>query len=145
MILIIAALSGLVFAYGLVRSGMVEPQRVIGFLDITGNWDPSLAFVMAGAVLIGLLLMPLVKKMPQPIWESRWHLPTRKAVDLDLILGSVVFGIGWGIVGICPGPALVNLARFESKNFAFVGAMLVGMLAYRCSAPFLDKLFKREV
>ncbi len=143
MRLLIAAFSGLVFAYGLVRSGMVEPQRVIGFLDITGHWDPSLALVMMGAVLAGLVIMPLVKRMPRPMWEAKWYLPMKRHIDIHLVLGSAVFGIGWGIVGICPGPALVNIAQLDSKNFAFIGAMLVGMVAYRTAAPFLDRFMKR--
>lgn len=115
---LVAFIAGLVFAVGLCVSGMTNPAKVLGFLDFTGAWDPSLAFVMAGAILIYALGYHfIVGKKPE----------TNTKIDRPLLLGSAIFGIGWGLSGYCPGPALVSLAGFQFKPFIFVLVMLAGM------------------
>ena len=115
-----AFVSGLVFGLGLLISGMSDPGKVIGFLDVAGRWDPSLAFVMAGAILVGFFAFARARKLPQ-----------RRDIDLRLVGGSIVFGIGWGLAGFCPGPALVDFGAGIDKATVFVVAMLAGMLLYR--------------
>ena len=127
---LIAIVGGVLFSIGLVISGMINPNKVIGFLDIFGNWDYALAFVMGGAVIVNLILFPFILKK-KPLCDETHHLPSNKQVDKKLIIGSALFGIGWGLVGICPGPGIVNLVTFDTKALAFVGAMIVGMFAYR--------------
>ncbi|MEQ8708247.1 MAG: YeeE/YedE family protein [Rhodospirillales bacterium] len=123
--------SGALFGGGILVSGMINPERVLGFLDVTGRWDPTLAFVMAGAVLISALGYLLSKRMPQPFLDSRFHFPDRKSIDPPLVVGAVIFGIGWGLVGLCPGPALAGLGSLNISVFIFVGAMLAGMVGWR--------------
>jgi uncharacterized membrane protein YedE/YeeE len=134
-----AFLVGLLFGAGLIVSGMTDPFKVIGFLDIAGAWDPSLAFVMAGAVLVGLLAFRIAGRRAAAVLGGPMHLPAASAIDRRLITGSVVFGIGWGLAGFCPGPALVALGAGYSKAAVFVLAMLAGMALYelleRRSAP----------
>jgi uncharacterized protein len=122
--------AGLVFGVGLILSGMTDPAKVIGFLDIAGNWDPSLAFVMAGAIAVGVFAFAFARKRSASFLGNAIHLPTRRDVDLRLLLGSVVFGLGWGLAGFCPGPALVASAAGETKAALFVLAMLVGMAIF---------------
>jgi uncharacterized protein len=122
--------AGLVFGIGLILSGMTDPAKVIGFLDIAGNWDPSLAFVMAGAIAVGVFAFAFARKRGASFFGGAMHLPTRRDVDLRLVLGSVIFGIGWGLAGFCPGPALVASAAGEIKAALFVLAMLVGMAMF---------------
>lgn len=124
---IFALLAGLLFGIGLILSGMSDPSKVIGFLDITGSWDPSLAFVLCGAVLIGLLVFPFASKRSTSILGEVMHLPTATQIDRRLVLGSVTFGVGWGLAGYCPGPAFASLAQGGLKPMLFVGAMLLGM------------------
>jgi uncharacterized protein len=125
---IFAALaSGLLFGLGLTISQMVNPAKVIGFLDIFGDFDPSLAFVMATAIPVTALGYALAARRSSPICASGFSLPTRKQIDRPLVLGAVVFGIGWGLVGYCPGPALAALALGNPITVLFVFAMLVGM------------------
>ena len=102
--------AGVVFGIGLILSGMTDPAKVIGFLDIAGNWDPSLAFVMAGAIAVGVFAFAFARKRSASLFGDAMRLPTRRDVDLRLVLGSVIFGIGWGLAGFCPGPALVASA-----------------------------------
>ena len=126
--LVVAALTcGFVFGLGLLISGMVQPGKVLGFLDIFGNWDPSLAVVMLAALVVASLGFRLAERRAQPILAKESVLPTKTAVDLQLVGGSVLFGIGWGLVGLCPGPALENLATFSPRVLAFVIAMIGGM------------------
>lgn len=120
-------LAGLLFGIGLIFSGMSDPSKVIGFLDISGSWDPSLAFVLGGAVLVGLLVFPFVSKRSKSILGEVMHLPTATQIDRRLVLGSVAFGVGWGLAGYCPGPALASLAQGGLKPLLFVVAMLLGM------------------
>ena len=135
-----AAISGLVFGFGLVLSGMTNPQKVVGFLDIFGAWDPSLALVMGGALAVSLVAFPLVTKRGKPLFDDLLHLPTRNDIDAPLVVGSALFGVGWGIAGYCPGPALASLGRPVGDAALFVAAMIAGMLAKRW---LLDPLLAR--
>ena len=118
---------GALFGWGLIISGMSNPQKVLGFLDLAGLWDPSLIFVMGGAILVGLAGFYVVSKRSEAFFGGALHIPTRRDISKPLIIGSFIFGIGWGIAGICPGPALVALGAGYLKAFVFVVAMLVGM------------------
>ena len=120
-------LLGLVFGLGLILSGMSNPAKVLGFLDLAGTWDPSLAFVMGGAIIVGLVAFQVARKRTQTFLGGALKLPTAKDIDKRLVLGSLAFGAGWGLAGFCPGPALVSLGSGEIKAFIFVAAMLVGM------------------
>ena len=122
--------AGLVFGVGLLLSGMTDPGKVIGFLDIAGSWDPSLAFVMAGAILVGFFAFAFARRRAQTFLGAALELPQRRDVDRRLIGGSLVFGIGWGLAGYCPGPALVSFGSGQPKAAVFVAAMLTGMLIY---------------
>ena len=125
-----AFVAGLVFGIGLIVSGMTDPGKVIGFLDLAGRWDPSLAFVMAGAILVGFFAFRLAGRRARSFLGGAMELPRRRDIDARLIGGSVVFGIGWGLAGFCPGPALVSFGSGQDKAAVFVAAMLLGMLAY---------------
>ena len=128
--LIMALLAGLVFGLGLIISGMTDPSNVIGFLDIFGNWNPSLGFVMGGAIMIGLIAFPFAEKSPTALLGDPMRLPTAKKIDRRLVLGSLAFGAGWGLAGYCPGPALASLLTLGEaggKAWLFVAAMLAGM------------------
>lgn len=122
--------AGLVFGIGLILSGMADPAKVIGFLDIAGNWDPSLAFVMAGAIAVCAFAFAFARKRSASFLGDAMHLPSRRDVDLRLVLGSLIFGIGWGLAGFCPGPALVAAGAGETKAALFVLAMLIGMAIF---------------
>lgn len=132
-------LVGLIFGVGLILSGMTDPGKVIGFLDLFGQWDPSLAFVMGGAILVGVFAFAVAKKRTTSMLGGAMQLPTARHVDKRLIIGSLAFGAGWGLAGFCPGPALVSLGAGEIKAAVFVLAMLIGMLAFevaeRLKAP----------
>jgi len=123
--------AGLVFGIGLWISGMATPRKVLDFLDITGAWDPSLALVMAGAVGVTLTLFGRILKRPSPFFADRFALSLKQQVDTPLIVGATLFGIGWGIGGYCPGPALTALSNLSAEAFVFVGAMIAGGLAHR--------------
>jgi uncharacterized membrane protein YedE/YeeE len=125
-----AFFAGLVFGIGLLVSGMTDPGKVQGFLDVAGAWDPSLAFVMAGAIAVGFFAFALAKRRAQAFLGGAMRLPQRRDIDARLVGGSIVFGIGWGLAGFCPGPALVSLGSGEAKAAVFVAGMLAGMLAY---------------
>src|SRR5690606_37556201 len=101
-------------------SGMTQPGRVVGFLDVFGDWDPTLAFVMAGAVAVHFITYRLIRKRKSPLWAPKWHLPTDRKLDSKLVLGAVLFGVGWGLAGYCPGPALTSLASFTLRPYVFV-------------------------
>ena len=126
-----AFLAGLLFGLGLVVSQMIDPAKVLGFLDIAGNWDPSLAFVMIGAIPVAAIGFRATRARPAPVLDIEFHGPSRTRVDVPLVTGSALFGIGWGLVGYCPGPALASLALGRWQSFVFVAAMLVGMFGYR--------------
>jgi uncharacterized protein len=130
MVVIASFAAGLVFGIGLLISGMTEPAKVLGFLDVFGAWDATLAFVMAGAVAVAAIGFALARRRSAPVLASSFAWPTRSDIDAPLIIGSVLFGIGWGLCGICPGPALVNLAGLSAPIIVFVVAMIVGMFGY---------------
>jgi uncharacterized protein len=122
--------SGLVFGLGLLISGMANPDKVIGFLDLAGAWDPSLAFVMGGAILVGVVAFAISKKRTMSFLGQPMRMPTSTDIDKKLILGGVLFGLGWGLAGFCPGPALVSITSLDPKVLLFVGSMLAGMLVF---------------
>jgi uncharacterized membrane protein YedE/YeeE len=131
---VIALVCGLVFGIGLAVSGMTDTAKVLGFLDVFGRWIPDLAFVMGGAVCVTLLAFPLVLRRARPLLAPKFSLPTNQAIDRRLLGGAVIFGIGWGIYGYCPGPAVSALLYLDWKTAVFVAAMLFGMaLANRAS------------
>lgn len=125
-----ALVSGLVFGLGLSLSGMLDPARVRGFLDIAGAWDPSLAFVLGGAVAVAALGNLLVGRMAVPLLDDQFHLPPHHPIDGRLLAGSAIFGIGWGIGGLCPGPALASLSLGLPATVWFVVAMATGMIVH---------------
>jgi uncharacterized protein len=120
-------LCGLIFGSGLMISGMTQPAKVLGFLDILGRWDPTLAFVMASALAISILGYALARRQGRPIFAAQYLWPTRTDIDRPLVVGSLLFGIGWGLAGLCPGPALENLATLSPRVIVFVIAMIAGM------------------
>ncbi|WP_394550081.1 DUF6691 family protein [Pantoea sp. SGAir0183] len=130
MVVLFSLLSGLLFGTGLLVSGMANPAKVLGFLDITRAWDPSLALVMGGAVIAGLVTFWLASRRKRPVFEETFYLPDNRTLDKRLISGAALFGIGWGLAGICPGPALVLLGGGVLKGIVFVLAMLAGMLLF---------------
>lgn len=121
---------GLVFGLGLIISGMTDPSKVLGFLDLAGLWDPSLAFVMGSAILVGVFAFAVARKRTTSVLGGAMQLPTARHIDRRLVLGSLLFGAGWGIAGFCPGPAIVSLGAGEPKALVFVLAMLAGMGAF---------------
>lgn len=125
-----ALLAGLLFGLGLIVSGMANPAKVLGFLDLAGAWDPSLAFVMAGAIGIGLVAFRLIGRRSVSLLGEPMRLPTSTVIDRRLVLGSIAFGVGWSIAGYCPGPALASLAVGGHKPLLFVAAMLAGMVIF---------------
>lgn len=127
----VAGLAGLLFALGLGLGGMTDPAKVVGFLDVAGRWDPSLAFVMAGALGTYALLRPFILRRTRPVLAERFPPPSQAPVDRRLIAGAALFGTGWGMSGYCPGPALVSLPVGGTTVLLFVGAMLVGMGVFR--------------
>ena len=139
--------AGLVFGLGLIVSGMADPGKVIGFLDLAGAWDPSLAFVMGGAILVGFFAFAFARRRARSFLGGALHLPTSRDIDLRLVGGSVVFGIGWGLAGFCPGPALVSFGSGQDEAAVFVAAMLGGMLIYhaaeRLTISRLRRLFQK--
>lgn len=132
-------LAGALFAVGLAVSGMTEPAKVIGFLDVTGNWDPSLAFVMVGALgVYAAAYHGWAVKMARPFLAPRFSLPRLTAIDAPLIAGAAIFGIGWGLAGFCPGPALVAFGAGTNAALWFVPAMIAGMLIHQMIRPRFD-------
>jgi uncharacterized membrane protein YedE/YeeE len=121
---------GLLFGLGLMLSGMTDPGKVIGFLDLFGTWDPSLALVMGGAIMVGFLAFTVAKKRTSTFLGGAMRLPTNMDMDKKLVIGSLLFGAGWGLAGFCPGPALVSMADGQPKALVFVLAMLVGMVGF---------------
>lgn len=128
---LISFLSGVIFAIGLGISGMTQPQKVVGFLDIFGNWDPSLMFVMIGAIAVHSISYLTLKREKKPKFDLEYSIPTKTEITKSLILGSFIFGIGWGISGFCPGPGIVSLFSGNLASLYFVVSMTVGILIYR--------------
>jgi uncharacterized protein len=123
-------IAGLIFGWGLALAGMTDPQKILGFLDVTGAWDPSLLLVLGGAVAVTLIGFRVVLHRPQPLFGDRFHLPLSQAIDLPLVAGAATFGVGWGISGYCPGPAIALLAAPGREAWIFLPAMLLGMLLH---------------
>lgn len=128
---IAAFLSGLLFGIGLIVSQMSNPAKVIGFLNVAGDWDPSLALVMAGAVTVFGAAYLRIRKRSAPLLASAFSMPLRQSIDLSLVTGSLIFGVGWGLSGFCPGPAVVATAFGDWRVWVFLSAMIAGMLAFR--------------
>lgn len=124
-------LVGLLFGWGLLLSGMTDPGKVQGFLDLFGAWDPSLALVMGGAIAVGVFAFALAKRRTTTFLGGAMQLPTARDIDKPLIVGSLMFGVGWGLAGFCPGPGIVAMAAGQPKAAVFVVAMLAGMLAHK--------------
>lgn len=136
--LAVALVAGAIFGFGLSLSGMVDPERVLGFLDIaSGHWNPSLMFVLGGAVLIAVPGVMIQRRTAKPALDRQFHLPAKTTIDAPLLFGSAVFGIGWGVAGFCPGPAISALATGSSPAILFVGAMAAGMVLH-------DRLLARK-
>lgn len=127
MVFIAALLSGLVFGLGLLVSGMANPAKVLGFLDLGGLWDPSLAFVMGGAIAVAAVAFAVARRRSVSLLGTAMHLPSARQIDRRLVGGSLLFGVGWGVAGFCPGPALVGVGMGLAQAGVFVAAMLVGM------------------
>jgi hypothetical protein len=127
---LVAFAAGLVFGLGLIVSGMADPSKVLGFLDLAGKWDPSLAFVMVGAIAVSLVAFRRAAKRAAPALGGAFHLPTAAQIDRRLVVGSLVFGVGWGLAGFCPAPAVVAYGAGYFKAVVFVLAMLIGMGIY---------------
>jgi len=124
---VLCTLSGALFGVGLCVSGMTRPQKVLGFLDITGDWDPSLALVMLGAVAVHFGAYRLIRRRPAPLYAPEFFDPTRRTIDLQLIVGAALFGIGWGLGGYCPGPGVVSIGSAAPSALVFVAALLAGL------------------
>jgi len=135
-----ALVAGLVFGLGLAVSRMVDPGKVLAFLDVAGRWDPSLALVMAGALGVTLIGYRLVLRRAAPLLADSFGLPTRQDIDARLVGGAALFGVGWGLVGFCPGPAIASLAYGRLSSVLFVAAMLLGMAFYRVATGSTQKL-----
>ena len=135
MAAVMALLAGLVFGLGLILSGMGDPAKVQNFLDFFGHWDPSLALVMGGAIAVGVLAFTWAKKRPTALLGDPMQLPTATRVDGRLLTGAALFGVGWGLAGFCPGPAVMNLVTGQAEVWLFVVAMLVGMAVHALWAP----------
>ncbi len=137
---LVTLLSGVLFGVGLAISGMTLPERVVSFLDFTGDWNPSLAFVMVGAIAVHFVLFRVVMRSKKPLFEERFHLPTRRDIDPRLLLGAAIFGIGWGLGGFCPGPALTSAAAGFFPAIVFIAAMTAGMLLEHATSAKLSRL-----
>ncbi|WP_018607264.1 DUF6691 family protein [Uliginosibacterium gangwonense] len=122
---------GMIFGFGLAAAQMTNPLKVLGFLDLAGAWDPSLLFVLGGAVAVTLLAFRFILRQPTPIFDSRFYLPASQGIDRALLLGAAIFGVGWGISGYCPGPAIASLAAPTSETWVFLPALLVGTGLHR--------------
>ena len=130
---------GLIFGVGLILAGMTNPAKVIGFLDITGTWDPSLAFVMGGGILVAIVAFRFVKKRTVNFLGGAMRMPTSDMIDKRLVIGSLLFGVGWGMAGFCPGPALTSMGTGNPKAVIFVIAMIAGMAIFELADKFLHQ------
>ena len=135
---------GLLFGMGLIISGMTDPSKIIGFLDIAGAWDPSLAFVMGGAILVGFVAFRFARRRTMSFLGGAMHIPTARQIDRPLILGGLAFGVGWGLAGYCPGPAVVALGAGQDQAVVFVIAMLAGMALYETADRFFHARRRRR-
>ena len=130
---IVSLFCGIIFGIGLVISEMINPAKVLGFLNLFGEWDPSLAFVMVGALVVATPLFHLFKNKEKPIFSSSFSISNKKEIDKKLIIGSILFGAGWGLVGLCPGPAITSIALLNMSSVTFVIAMFVGFYIAKLS------------
>ena len=135
---LIALATGVLFGAGLAVSDMVNPARVLAFLDIFGAWDPALAFVMGGAIIPTAIAYRISNKLRQPFLDGRFYIPENKIIDRQLVTGAAIFGAGWGLVGYCPGPAVAGMVFGDWQPFVFVGAMLAGMWLHRLSTDIAE-------
>lgn len=126
-----ALLCGVIFGIGLSLSGMVDPNKVLAFLDLSGNWDPSLAFVMIGALAVTFVSFRFILKRPTPLLEQDFHVSKRTLIDHKLLLGAAIFGIGWGMTGYCPGPAVASLGMLKQEAFIMVGSIYAGFFGHQ--------------
>jgi uncharacterized membrane protein YedE/YeeE len=133
--IVTALVVGTIFGFGLALSGMMDPKRVRGFLDIAGSFDPSLGFVLFGALAVSGLGYAISRHMRGPLFDTGFHLPPRRDIDRRLLVGAAIFGIGWGVAGLCPGPAIASLPLGLPETFVFTAAMLAGLLLYDRIAP----------
>ena len=138
---LIVLLSGLLFGLGLGLSQMIDRERVLGFLDITGRWDPTLLFVLGGAVTVTVIAFRFILRLPHPILATQFRLPTQQDIDLPLVLGAAIFGIGWGIAGYCPGPAIVALILTSWSPVIFLAAFITGSLVSKFIARFISRQY----
>lgn len=137
---IVALAVGFIFAIGLGISGMTKPSKVVGFLDLFGDWDPSLIFVMAGAIGVHFLTYKVIRRRASPLLVPDWQVPTKTELTPALVIGAMLFGTGWGLAGFCPGPAMTSLASLQAKPLIFVISMLVGMYLFKL----VDKKLKLQ-
>lgn len=126
-----ALIVGFLFALGLGISGMTQPMKVVGFLDLFGQWDPSLIFVMISAITLHFITYRLIRRRSHPMFDREWHVPTKTEITPALLAGSLLFGAGWALAGYCPGPAIVSLVRLDSRIIIFVVSMLLGMFVFK--------------
>lgn len=124
-------ISGVLFGLGLGLSQMIDPMKVLGFLDVGGKWDPTLLFVLGGAVGVTIVSFRFVLRLSHPLYSDKFYLPSKKDIDWPLVLGAAIFGIGWGIGGYCPGPAITSLVLGNFNPFIFLGALIAGSLTYK--------------
>jgi uncharacterized protein len=127
----IALVSGLLFGLGLGLSQMIDRDRILGFLDVSGVWEPTLMFVLAGAVAVTVVAFRFILRQPHPIWANQFHLPTKKDIDIPLVVGAAIFGVGWGISGYCPGPGMTAIVVGFWNPVLFIFAFIVGSLTYK--------------
>ena len=139
MQIFMALLAGLIFGIGLIISGMANPAKVMGFLDLRGSWDPSLAFVMGGAICVGLVAFSAAARRSKTLLGDVLRLPQTKHIDRRLVLGGLAFGVGWGLAGYCPGPAVATLVMGNSKTIIFVTAMVLGMAIFELLETYTRK------
>ena len=132
---LVALISGLLFGLSLSISEMINPRKVLGFLDVSGTWDPSLIFVLGAGLIITFLSLRLIPKMDRPILDEKFRLPTKREIDSKLAGGAIIFGIGWGLVGYCPGPAIASLAYGQTESVIFLVALFLGLN--------VDRLYRR--
>jgi len=128
---LVALISGILFGLGLAISQMMNPNKVLNFLDITGNWDPSLAFVMIGALAVGILSFRFILKRPAPLFDEAFHVSKKIHIDKPLLMGAAIFGIGWGMTGYCPGPAFASLGLFSMEALIMVISIYAGFFSHR--------------
>jgi len=128
---LVALLAGIIFGLGLALSQMIDPNKVLTFLDITGDWDPSLAFVMIGALVVSMLSFRFILKRSKPLFETGFHVSKQTIINQPLIMGSALFGVGWGMTGYCPGPAVASLGLFSLEGALMVVAIYIGFFSHR--------------